>query len=55
MALVGFVTVRLNFLKMIYSKNAKYCNALLFLTAKYSHTCANSVDTDQTASDEDMY
>ena len=24
-------------------KNAKYCNALRFLTAKYLYTCANSV------------
>ena len=36
-------------------KNAKYCNAVLFMTAKYSYTCANSVDPDQTAPDEDIY
>ena len=30
-------------------KNAKYCNALMFLTAKYLYTCANSVDPDHTA------
>ena len=38
-------------------KNAKYRNALLFLTAKYSYTCtcANSVDPDQTAPDEAIY
>ena len=36
-------------------KNAEYCNALRFLTAKYLYTCANSVDPDHTAPGEDIY
>ena len=44
-AFVGFVTVGLNFMVMINSKkNAKRCNSLGFLTAKYSYTCANRSD-----------
>ena len=33
----------------------RFCNALRFLTAKYSYTCANSVDPDHTAPGEDIY